>query len=60
MMNKPQAEIAAAALTTDCPTAAAAAPVSAKARFAGGLPEKQGLYDPSMNMTPAASVLLRI
>jgi len=47
MTNKPQAEIAAATLTTDCPTAAAAAPVSAKGRFAGGLPEKQGLYDPA-------------
>jgi glutamate synthase (NADPH/NADH) large chain len=47
MTNKPQAEIAAATLTTDCPTAAAAAPVSAKARFAGGLPERQGLYDPA-------------
>ncbi len=47
MTNKPQADIAAATLTTDCPTAAAAAPVSAKARFAGGLPERQGLYDPA-------------
>ncbi|MCD4658757.1 glutamate synthase central domain-containing protein, partial [Agrobacterium sp.] len=47
MTHKPQAEIAAATLTTDCPTAAVAAPVSAKARFAGGLPEKQGLYDPA-------------
>ena len=47
MTNKPQANTAAATLTTDCPTAAAAAPVSAKARFAGGLPERQGLYDPA-------------
>lgn len=47
MTHKPQAEIAAATLTTDCPTTAVAAPVSAKARFAGGLPEKQGLYDPA-------------
>ena len=47
MTHKPQAEIAAATLTTDCPTAAAAAPVSAKARFAGGLPERQGLYNPA-------------
>lgn len=47
MTNEPQADIAAATLTTDCPTAATAAPVSAKARFAGGLPERQGLYDPA-------------
>lgn len=46
MTNKLQADNVAATLTTDCPTAAAAAPVSAKGRFAGGLPEKQGLYDP--------------
>lgn len=46
MTNKLQADNVAATLTTDCPTAATAAPVSAKGRFAGGLPEKQGLYDP--------------